>query len=133
MFGLNPYTLLGGAVIGLAALIGAFFYGRSTGIDHQQAIDARAMRKAIVAIDKGRKAIDVLNVRVTEARNAQSTESDTIRHDAAPIILRPIYQSNCTDGDAGKLLDRAAANANRGLAGQPSGRAEAPAGLPAQP
>lgn len=118
MLGLNPWGLLGGGLIFVASVTGAFFYGRSTGIDHQLAINAKVMSKASAAIEKGRKAIDVLNGRVTEARNAQTTESDTIRHDAAPIILRPIYRTPCIDADGVRLLDRAVANANRGLASQ---------------
>ncbi|KKC24443.1 hypothetical protein [Sphingomonas sp. SRS2] len=118
MFGLNPWALLGAGAIFVGSVTGAFFYGRSTGIDHQLAIEAKVMMKATAAIEKGRKAIDILNGRVTEARNAQSTESDTIRHDAAPIILRPIYRTPCVDADGVRLLDRAVANANRGLAGQ---------------
>lgn len=114
-----------GAAIGLLALIGAFFYGRSTGIDHERAKYAKAMAKAAVALDKSRRAIDRVSGQLQEARNAQDNDFRVIQREVPTIISRPVYRNRCVDADGVSLLDRAVAAANRGLASAPVGGAGA--------
>lgn len=107
-----------GALAGLGLLIGAFFFGRSTGIDHQKAVYAKAEAKAVAAMEKGRLAIETVSSRLSEARRDQDTETRTIYHEATRIIERQSV-AVCVDAAGVGLLDRARANANRTLARLP--------------
>lgn len=115
------YSWALGAVVGLGLLIGAFFYGRASGIDHQKAIYAKDAQKAVAAMLKAQNAIDTLNGRVADAQRDQSTETRVIHETATRIIERPVYRLVCVDSDGIGVLDRAASNANRTLAGEPLG------------
>ena len=111
-------TWLIGAVAGLAALIGAFFYGRSAGIDHERAIQAKAMVKATAVMRKAEDSIDVQAGLLAVAQRDQSTQFRTIYHEATRIIERQ-SKSVCVTSDGLILFDRARANANRTLARLP--------------
>lgn len=114
----NPYSWALGAAVGLGLLIGAFFFGRSTGIDHQKAVYAKAEAKAIAAMEKGRQAIETVSGQLATARRDQDTETRTIYHEATRIIERQSV-AVCIDAGGIGLLDRARANANRTLARLP--------------
>jgi len=107
-----------GAAVGLGLLIGAFFFGRSTGIDHQKAIYAKAAAKAVAAMAKAQKAIDTVSGQLAEARRDQDTETRTIYHEATRIIERQSV-AVCVDAAGVGLFDRARANANRTVASLP--------------
>lgn len=113
-----PYTWLFGATAGLALVGGAFMFGRSTGIDHQKAVYAKAEAKAVAAMEKGRLAIETVSSRLSEARRDQDTETRTIYHEATRIIERQSV-AVCISSDGVQLLDRARANANRSIARLP--------------
>lgn len=120
MFGLNSYVLIG-AVASLALVgTGAYLVGDSAGANRVIARDAKAMQKAIGAINNGRVAIDTLSGRVAEAQVGQQSVIREIYHDATTILQRPVYRSACIDSDGVRLLDRATAAANAGLAGEPA-------------
>jgi hypothetical protein len=121
MFGLGIPPWLIGAAGGLALLIAAFLFGRSTGIDHQKAVYAKAEAKAVAAMEKGRRAIDTVSGQLAEAQRDQSIETREIYHEATKIIERPVYRNICVDADGVRLLDRARANANRSFIGEPAG------------
>lgn len=108
----NPYTL----IVYAGLIIGAFFFGRSTGIDSQQAKQARANAKAIAAMEKARDAIDVLSGRLADAQGQQQTETREIFRESVKIVERQ-SRAPCVDSGAVELFDRARANANRQLAG----------------
>jgi hypothetical protein len=109
---MNPYTLLGGAVGGLLLLIAAFFFGRSVGIDHQQAIDAKTMEKAVRAVKKTQDAIDQMTLTRASVENIRQETVREIYREIPKIIDRPVYRNICADVDGVRLIDRAASNAN---------------------
>jgi hypothetical protein len=107
-------TWLIGAASGLALLVGTFVFGRSTGIDHQKAVYAKAEAKAVAAMEKGRAAIETVSGQLATAQRDQSSQFRTIYNETTRIIERPVYHNVCVDGDGVRLLDnaRSAANAN---------------------
>lgn len=117
----------------MLALVGAFFYGRGAGIDHQQAKNAKAVAAATAKVEEQRKVIDALAMRVATAQRDQSTETRTIYEKATQYIDRPVYRNQCVDADGVGLLDRAIANANRGLTGVLDGGAAFTPPVPTQP
>lgn len=121
---MNLYSGALSAAVGLGLLIGAFFFGRSTGIDHQKAVYAKAEAKAVAAMEKGRAAIETVSGALGEARRDQDDETRIIYREAAPIIYRQSV-AVCVDALGVGMLDRARANANRAIAFTPS---HAPAG-----
>jgi hypothetical protein len=121
--------ILGGALIGLAALIGAFFFGRSTGIDHQKAIDGKAMAQAIRAMKRTQDAIGKISAARATAENQRQEKVREIYRDVPIVIARPIYRNVCGDASGVSLLDRAADAANGdGGPGATRDAAEAPEG-----
>lgn len=99
-------------VAGLAALIGAFFFGRSTGIDHERA-------RNLAALEKGRKAIEqsIAQVQaVDRARVEQEGQRQTIvreiYREVPKILDRPVYRNVCVDADGVRIIRRAVAAAN---------------------
>lgn len=115
------YLRLAGVAAGLLALITAFFFGRSTGIDHERTRNLATLEKARAAIERARERIDDVNLGAAIAASQQQQETRTIYERATTVIERPVYRSVCVDADGGGLLDRARTNANRGLAGEPTG------------
>lgn len=126
----NPYALIGAGLLFLLAVGGAYFQGRSDGKAQRDAASLKLMQKATVALNKARDAIDVVSGQHAAASAAQSTETREIYHESVQIIDRPVFRTVCGDADAVRLLDRAAANSNRGLTGisaQPTAGASADA------
>ncbi len=113
-------------IAGLLALIGAFFYGRSVGVDHQRAIQAKSVARAVEIMTRARDAMDNVSGYVAVAQVAQGQETRTIYETATQYVAgRTVYRNQCIDADGGILLDRAVANANREPAGTPAGDAAA--------
>ena len=113
-----PY-LLGGAL-----LIGAYLWidhrGYARGKAHCEAVHAKAEAKALEAMHKAQAAIDALNGRLASTSTAQQAETREIYHETQTIVQRPAYALPCGDAAVAGLLDRAADNANRSLAGEPA-------------
>ncbi|PTQ12971.1 hypothetical protein CLG96_02170 [Sphingomonas oleivorans] len=116
-----PYLLGGALLIGAYLWIDQRAYRR--GYAASEAAHARAAAKAIAIMRKAEAAISMLNGRVAAAQSAQQIEIREIYREVPRIITRPIYRTQCVDGDGVRLLDRARANANREPAGEPAGAA----------
>lgn len=119
----NPWAIAGGALLVIAALGGAYLQGRADGRHGEQAKAIKALERARVALEKGRIRVDAVNGLAAAAQVAQQQETRTIYERATTVIERPIYRNVCVDADGGGLLDRARANANRGIAGESAGAA----------
>jgi hypothetical protein len=115
-----PYRLLAMAGLLLLAIGGSYLKGRSDGRAVVNAQAVRAMKKATDELNRRRAVIDSLNTRIAAAQTAQSTETREIFHESVKIIDRPVFRAVCGDADAARLFDRARANANTGIAGQPA-------------
>lgn len=105
---------LAGAIVGLIALIGAFFYGQSIGVAKTEARYLKAAQKVSAASERlirSAKAQQEAAARI-EARR-QSTMREIIR-EATTIIERPVYRADCIDADGLRLINRAVEAANSG-------------------
>ena len=114
-----PYRLLAMAALLLLAVGGSYLKGRSDGRAVVNAKAARAMKKAMDELDRRRVVIDRVSGQLAVAQTAQSTETREIFHESVRVVEKPIYRTVCGDSDAGRMFDRARANANLGLAGAP--------------
>lgn len=121
----------------VAALIGAYLFvdhrGYARGAAEVEARHAAAAARIVAAAARIQVAIDRAASEHAAARTEQATTERIIYRDAIKIIDRPVYRSVCADADGVRLLDRAQANANRGLTGAPDGDAAAPAADAAPP
>ena len=119
---------LAAALAWLASITGAFFYGRSAGIDHQKAVQAKAVAAAELKERTAAIAIDSVNGAAAAAQRDQSTIMRTIHAESIRVVEKPVYRSSCIDADGVQLLDRARAAANIDLASQSAGNAAGAAG-----
>lgn len=109
-----PYALA-------AALIaGAYAQGRSDGRAVMAAKALDQIERVQIAADKARIRIDAVALRAADAQGVQSVEFREINRETVRIIDRPILRTVCGDAESVRLLDRAHAAANRGLAASPS-------------
>lgn len=112
-----------GAVVGLAALIGAFFYGVGVGRDREIADGANARAEAEKQVERKQATIDSLRADAADRESIRETTVREIYRDIPKIIERPVYRNICVDTDGVQLLDRAVAAANGedrpGAAGKP--------------
>ena len=121
----------------IAALIGACLWidhhGYARGVAHVEARDAKLAARIDAArlVLVGR--INAVSSDLAAAQRHQDQSFGDIRHDAAPVILRPIYRTVAVDSDGVGLLDRARAAADSGATGQPDGDAGAAPAVPAKP
>lgn len=126
-----PYALAG------VALIGAYLWidhrGYARGAAEIEARDAKAAARIEAAAVKLRAADQAIAARFGTSTTAQQIETREVYHEALKIVDRPIYRSVCVDADGSGLLDRARANADRPLAGEPADGATGPPAVPAQP
>lgn len=107
----------------IAAVLGfTYAKGRAAGAASVQAKYAKAADKALAAMKRGQARIDDLDRAYAATSATQQSEARTIYHETLRIIDRAPYRAVCVDRDGVGLLDRAADNANRPLAGfTPSG------------
>ncbi len=126
-----PYACGGLALIGACLWIDHRGYVR--GVAHVEARDAKAAARIAAAANRLRTADEAIAGAHAAASQTQQLETREIYHEAVRIVDRPIYRSLCIDADGGRLLDRARANANRDLAGEPADGAGGAAAVPAQP
>lgn len=126
-----PYLAGAAALIGLALAIDHHGYAR--GVAHVEARDA----KLAARIDAARAVLvdrlDTVSGDLAAARQHQDQTFGDIRHDAAPIILRPIYRTVAVDADGVGLLDRARDAADGGAPGQPADPTPFTPAIPAKP
>jgi len=105
----------------IAAMLGfTYSKGRAAGAASVQAKYAKAADKALAAMRRGQARIDDLDRSYASTAATQQSEARTIYHETLRIIDRVPYRAVCVDLDGGRLLDRAADNANRALAGEPA-------------
>jgi hypothetical protein len=120
-----------------AALAAAYFWidhrGYARGKADVEAAHAKAVARILADAERIRIATDKLAGQVAAARTEQVTTERTIYRDAIKIVDRPVYLRQCMDADGVQLLDRAQANANRGLTGEPASRPAAAADAPPKP
>ena len=122
---------------GAAALIGAYLWidhhGYARGVAHVEVRDARLAARidAARAVLVGR--LNSVSGDLAAARQHQDQTFGDIRHDAAPVILRPIYRAVAVDADGVGLLDRARAAADGGAAGQSPDATPFTPAVPAKP
>ncbi len=123
-----PYALGG------VALIGAYLWidhrGYQRGVAHVEARDAKAAARIAAASERLRAADQAIAGQLATDQQTQTRTFTEIRNVASPIIYRSTGM--CLGADAVQLLDRAAAAANSGAAGEPADRAGAAAAIPAQ-
>lgn len=111
------YLILGGALLWLASIGGATFYGIGIGVDRQQAKDARLLKKADDAVKKAEAAFGAIDQRAAAADVVRETTMREIVREVPTIIDRPVYRNVCVDDDGVRLIKRAVAAAN----GEPAG------------
>lgn len=107
-----------GAVAGLLALIGAYFYG--VGVGHDQRDAAIALDIARANLNIVRTVADIGRARAIVAlaeQNRQQVIREITRE--IPTIIRadPVYRNVCVSDDGVRALDRATAAANGRSAG----------------
>lgn len=124
----SPTALIGGGLLVLAALGGAYWQGRVDGGNAVSASVVKSLDRAEKARQRIAAAIDDVASRHAAASTAQTTETREIYRETIRIVDRPVYRNQCADADGVQLLDRARANANRGLAGGADGGTAATAG-----
>lgn len=116
-------VLAGAAALSLAACVGSFFYGRSTGIDHCQAKAVKALSKAQRAMDKATRAWAVRDAQIVAADTARDIVFREITREVPSIVERPVYRNVCLDGDGLRLVNRAVEAANGPATGGADGSA----------
>lgn len=125
----NPYALLAGGLLLIAALAGAYFQGRADG---RSIVAAKYLKRDILLrqrMDVMREDIDKVSGAYAAAARDQSTETRVIYNESVKIVERPVYKNICGDKSGAALLDRARINANRAVPiGSPPnlGRATSP-------
>lgn len=132
---MTPLALLGRFwpyLAGLALVVAAFFYGRTTMAHQRDAETARLAAKVTKSVEKARIALENVVGIAARERTQRDVEFREISRDVVRVVDRPVYRDRCGDSDLAKLLDRAAASANRPLAGGPDGGTPAPATVPAK-
>ena len=91
---MNPYVLLAIVLAWVGSVGGAFFYGRTTGIDHavaEQTEDAALIEEAASAAQRG-AAEEIAKIKVTNQVNRQVLERE--------IVEKPVYR-DCVNTDDG--------------------------------
>jgi hypothetical protein len=118
-----------GAVAGLAALIGAYFYGVGDGKDHVRAEISASLDQAARAMRRAEQAISAARVAAARRESQRQQIVREVYHEI-PTIVRgdPVYRNVCISDDGVRLLDKAAGAANgadpSGPAGDAAGSAE---------
>lgn len=115
------YLWLGAALATLALIIGAFFYGVSTGKARERVAVQKQIDRAAKA---ARKAADDAQV-IQERAAAQDVQRQTIVREIVrevpKIVDRPVYRNVCVDADGVGLLRRSVAAANGAVGASASG------------
>lgn len=132
MIGLpNPYVILGGVGLFLAATGGAFFEGKHVAKGEYAQAQVRMQAAALADRDQKQKTIDVLETAAAaKDQQRQTTIRETTRE--IPTIVRdPVYLHTCVTDAGVRALDRVAAAANGDSPGPAAGGpAQAPAHAP---
>lgn len=115
------------AAAGLAALIGAFFFGRDVGIDAIKAEQLDAIEASADREKAKQRRIDALSRAAAARETARETIVREIYRDVPTIVEKPVYRTRCIDDDGVRLIERAVAAANG--EGRPEA-AGAAAGIP---
>lgn len=111
------YLWLGGAVIGLLALIGAFFYGQGVGKAKCERSHLAAQAEANHKRDLQIAAAQDADAELAEQDVARETIVREITREVPRIIDRPVYRNVCVDADGVRLIRRAVGAANGGAPG----------------
>lgn len=103
-----------GTIIGLCALIGAFFYGQSIGTARTE---ARYLKAAERLRQSSERMIRAAQIQQEAAARIEAQRRSTMREiirEATTIIERPVYRADCIDADGLRLINRAVEAANGG-------------------
>jgi hypothetical protein len=115
MIGLpNPYIMIGGGLLFVAAIGSAYLKGDSVGANRVIARDAKAMANATKAMNRAQGVIEDIASAAAPKETARQDIVREIYHEATTIMQRPAMQLPCLDPDGVRLVDRAVANANGG-------------------
>jgi hypothetical protein len=129
MFGIpNPYAIVGGLVLSVAALGGSYIAGRMDGAHIEQAAEAKADKAAQKVRDEKQGQIDTASQQHQSDENARQQAVREIDHEKQTIIERPVFSNVCLDDDGLRLLQSAADNANSARKPDAPDTAAAPAG-----
>ncbi|TKD50592.1 hypothetical protein [Sphingomonas baiyangensis] len=112
------YLWLGGAVVALALIIGAYAYGVGVGRDRQLADDRAAMDRASTAMKHAGDAYALRDAAAASRDVERETVFREIVREVPRIIDRHVYRNICVDADGVQLLREATAAAN----GEPAPR-----------
>lgn len=107
-----PYTYLAGGLAFLAALAGAYAYGRSDGRALERDARVRAEKALVAERDRRTAALAQADSNAATAEIERQTTTREIRHEVERIIDRPVYRNVCIDADGLRILDNATAAAN---------------------
>lgn len=130
MIGLpNPYVVLGGVGVLLAATTGAFFEGKHVANGEAAQSNLTQLTNALNDRDAKQRTINQLETAAKQRENDRQSTVREIYHEQSTIVERPVYKNVCVDADGVRLLDRAQTAA----AGDAGDRLGQPAGAPAQP
>lgn len=130
MIGLpNPYMILGGAGLVLAATTGAFFEGKHVAKGEYAQQKLTALSDALADVKGKQTTINELDAEKTRLEDIRQAAVREIDHETTTVIERPVYRNVCVDADGVSLLDRAQDLAS----GHPGGSAGPPAGPPVGP
>ncbi|MEO8722013.1 MAG: hypothetical protein ABI395_00600 [Sphingobium sp.] len=129
---MKAYLYLGAALVSIGMIIGAFFFGISTGVSREKARELAALEKS--AADQAKK------VETAQSGDLKAAAADVQRETTTREIIREVpkiiqgstvYRNVCVDADGVRLLQRAVAAANGGVA--PTGGPDGEAGNVQQP
>lgn len=123
MIALNPYAIGGAVAVLLASSTGSYLLGRTHMANARDAKAFEQIQKIENARDAAVERVQIAAAIVAESQTQQAVEFREINRETVKIVDRPVYRNICADADGVQLLDRAAAAANRGLAGAPPDRA----------
>ena len=118
---MNPLAIVGGALLAVSLLIGAYISGRADGQNIEQGKQA-ALERAVRAetdLRASKIATGEAAAQTAEAQRQQSVRE--VYRETSTITERPVYRNVCIDADGMRALDRAAAIANGDDTGKPAG------------
>lgn len=107
-----PYTYLAGGLALIAALGGAYAYGRSDGRALERDARVKAEKALVAERDRRTTALAQADSTAATAEIERQTTTREIRHEVERIIDRPVYRNVCIDADGLRILDNATAAAN---------------------
>jgi hypothetical protein len=130
MFGFNPWVLLGGAGVLIAATTGAFFEGKHVAKGEAAQTQLHQLATALAERDAAQKRIGELEAAAAAREQQRQTIVREITREIPTIVRDPVYRNVCVTDPGVRALDRAAAAAN---GGDPGAAAQRPGEAPAAP